>query len=354
MAPNYFAPAFRVEVNSASLSADVSKNIMQISVINEPDTLDHFSLTLANPYPKMPWTHDDEKSALFKEGNTIKIEMGYVDNLQPMFEGEITSISPTFPASGTPTMAIQGYTRLHWLKGSAKTRTFQDVTDKEIVETIAQELQLTPDVENTETRYPYVIQYNQTDLAFLLQRASRIHFEMKVEERTLFFKRRTDNENKLYTLEWGKTLKSFNPTMNTLNQVNEVVVRGYDPRTRQTIEGRAGEGDEETTMGGNETGAQVAANAFGRRREEVRVQTPVSSQEEADQLARAIYNARVLEFVTGNGSSIGLPDLRAGCKLILKGLGTRFSGDYYVTQATHRIGSSGYETTFQVRRPTVS
>jgi phage protein D len=352
MSPKYFAPAFKVEINGAGLAADVSKNITDISVVREPDTLDHFSLTIANPYPKMRWTHTSDAD-LFKEGNAIKIEMGYVDDLQPMFDGEITSISPSFPESGTPTVRIEGYTRLHWLQGSPKTRTFQDVTDKQIAEKIAQDLGLTPDAEDTKTRHPYVIQYNQTDLAFLIERARRIRFEVLVQEKTLIFRKAQDNQSKTYTLEWGKTLKSFNPTMNTLRQVNEVIVRGYDLMTRQEIVGRAGAGDEDTKMGGRQTGAQVAAQAFGRRIEEVRVETPIASQQEADQLARAIYNDRALQFVTGNGSSIGLPDLRAGRVIELQGLGPRFSGLYYITQSTHTISSGGHQTNFSVRRNAV-
>jgi phage protein D len=84
MPTDYFAPAFKVEINGAKLMADVSKNITQVRIVNEPDTLDTFSLTLANPYPKMPWTHTDQAD-LFKEGNAIKIELGYVE--QPAGEG---------------------------------------------------------------------------------------------------------------------------------------------------------------------------------------------------------------------------------------------------------------------------
>ena len=73
MSPNYFAPVFRVEINGSKLKADVSKNITQVSVTNEPDTLDNFSLTIANPYPEMRWTHTKDAD-LFKEGNSITIE----------------------------------------------------------------------------------------------------------------------------------------------------------------------------------------------------------------------------------------------------------------------------------------
>jgi phage protein D len=352
VSPSYLDPAFTVAVNGTSLAADVSRNVMDVSVVNEPDTLDHFSLTLANPYPRMPWTHTGD-AELFKEGNAVTIEMGYVDDLQPMFDGEITSISPTFPESGTPTVRVAGYTRQHWLRRGPKTRTFQDVTDKEIVEQTARDLGLTPEAEDTRTKHPYVIQFNQTDLAFLVERARSIHFEVQVQDRTLLFRKPKNDQSKIHTLVWGRTLRSFNPTMNTLRQVSSVVVRGYDPKTKKEIKGQARAGAEDTKMGGTQTGGEVAAQAFNQRIEQVRVETPIASQEEADQLARAIYNDRALEFVTGSGASIGLPDLRAGRVIELDGLGPRFSGLYYITQSTHSIGAGGYHTTFSVKRNSV-
>jgi uncharacterized protein len=352
VSPNFFALAFRVAVNGTSLSADDARHVMDLSVVNEPDTLDHFSLTLANPYPQMPWTHTNEGDR-FREGSSITIEMGYVDDLQPMFDGEITSISPTFPESGTPTVQVGGYTRLHWLHMGPRTRTFQDVTDKEIAVRIANEHGLTPDAEDTRTKHPYAIQFNQTDLAFLVERARGIRFDVQVRDRTLVFHKAASDERKVYTLEWGRTLKSFNPTMNTVGQVSSVVVRGYDPKTKKEIKGEAGTGAEDTMMGGTKSGAEVAARAFNRRAEEVRVETPIASQEEADQLARAIYNDRALEFVTGSGSSVGLPDLRAGRWIELEGLGPRFSLSYYITQSTHTLNRSGYQTAFTVKRNSI-
>ncbi|CAG1003580.1 hypothetical protein MYXO_03218 [Myxococcaceae bacterium] len=353
MAPNYFAPAFRVTLNGSALEADISKQITDISVTHELDSTDHFALTVVNAYPRMRWTHTDDAD-LFKEGNAIKIEMGYVDDMQALLDGEITKISPNFPESGAPTVRIEGHSRLHRLQGSRKTRTFRDSTDKQIAEQIAQELGLTPEAEETQTRHPYVIQYNQTDLDFLKERARLIHFEAQVEGKTLIFRKAKEGQGMTYVLEWGKFLKSFTPTLNTLHQVSEVVVRGYDPKNKTEIIGHAGGGDEESTMGGSRTGAQVAADAFGTRSQEMRIDPPIASQEEADQRARAIYNQRALQLVTGSGSSIGLPDLRAGRVIELQGLGPRFSGLYYLTQTTHNIGGGGYLTAFSAKRNALS
>lgn len=362
MAPDYFAPDFSVAVDRQHLRTDISRYIVDLAVVHEPDAMDHFGLTLANPFPDLPWTHSGQAD-LFQEGKSVEIKLGYVDQLQPIFSGTITSISPSFPESGTATLRVEGYSHMRRLQSSARTRTFLDATDREIAEKIASELNLTPDVDETTTRYEYVIQYNQSDLAFLLERARRIGFRLQVDETTLLFKQEQDGAGSSYTLIWGHPrqpvdasrkvmpLRSFTPSMNTLRQVSTVVVQGLHPTTRERIEGRAGAGDE-ARLNGARSGPQIAREAFGERVETI-TDVPVTSQAEAEELARAIYNDRALNFVTGSGVTIGLPDLRAGHMVTLEGIGPRFSGQYYVTQTTHTIGGGGYQTSFAVKRNAV-
>ena len=59
---------------------------------------------------------------------------------------------------------------------------------------------------------------------------------------------------------------------------------------------------------------------------------------------------RQAEMVTASGTTIGLPELRAGMQVIIKGLGTRLSGIYFVLESTHTINDSGYITRFKARR----
>src|SRR5690242_19986722 len=159
--PKYYAPAFRVMVNGSELEADISKNIQQLQVVkSKPDTFDTFSLTIVKAPPKMRWTHTHD-AELFREGNAVKIAMGYVDDLQDMMEGEITQISPNFPESGMPTITVTGHSRLHWLHADQKTRTFQKMTDKEIAEKIAQEAGLEVKAEDTQVRHDYIMQPNR-------------------------------------------------------------------------------------------------------------------------------------------------------------------------------------------------
>ncbi|HEX6322440.1 MAG TPA: hypothetical protein VFZ36_01840, partial [Vicinamibacterales bacterium] len=59
---------------------------------------------------------------------------------------------------------------------------------------------------------------------------------------------------------------------------------------------------------------------------------------------------RLKQLVEASGTTVGLPNLRAGQRVRIVGLGARFSGTYFVIKTTHTINNSGYVTKFTARR----
>ena len=59
------------------------------------------------------------------------------------------------------------------------------------------------------------------------------------------------------------------------------------------------------------------------------------SQAEADAMAKGQFNEMALSFISGDGICAGETGLQAGSVIKMEGLGKRFSGNYYVTTATH-------------------
>lgn len=357
----YFAPEFRVELNGTAVAADVSKNVTDVTVTLAPDAIDSLRLTLANPYPVLRWTHTADAD-LFREGTAVKVWMGYA-GADPvlMFDGELTGMTPSFPESGTPTLEVEGFSRLQRLQRAQAPIALKDATDGDMVKQIAGAASLGAEVDAPGVRHEQLsTALAASHLAFLLERARATGRELWVEGTTLHFAPSRDAGKPEYTLVWGRTgaaytekslpLQSFSPSLDVRGQVSAVVVRGHDPLTGEAIEGRAGEGAEETTLGGSRTGPQLRAAAFGGSAEEVVADQPVASLPEAEARARALYNQRAMELVRGSGATLGLPWLRAGIVVTLDGLGPRFSGDYYVTRSTHSIGSGGYRTTFEANR----
>jgi phage protein D len=343
----------------------VSAEITEVKVVSKPDTLDTFSFTIVNALPKMRWTHTSDAD-LFREGSAVQIALGYVDDLQDMIEGEITQISPSFPQDGIPTLAIEGRTLLHRLHGTNNTRTFQGVSDKDIVEKIAQEANLQAEAEDPQVQYEYVMQPNQTDLEFLRDRARKLHFEILVRGKKLIFRRSQEQKPKSYTLVWAHAqmaiamgtntlpLSTFQLQMNASKPPTSVETRSYDAASKQAFVAQAGPSDQTSPMGGNKKGGDVANDAFKRERKLVHVVTPHGSQSECHEHAKAYYNNQAMGLISGTAETIGVPDLRGGQIIAMLGVGRRFEGEYRIDEATHSIGGDGYTTSLTVKRNSVS
>jgi phage protein D len=356
----FLAPAFEVARNGTKLDPEVAATFSSLSVVLEENSLDQFTLTLTNPFPDLPYTHGAKKD-MFAVGSEITIKLGYVDALEKIFDGEVTGVGVAFAEQGA-TLTVTGHSRLHWLNGNTKTATFLEMTDSDIASKIANDAGLQPDVDRTDTKFPWMGQTAQTDLDFLRMRARLIGYEVAAEGKSLLFHKRPDGEAKSFTLVWGDEQRAFadsqalpllrfTPTLNAKSPVTKVTVRGQHPTTREAITGTATSGDETDKSG--TPGADVTKKAFGKPQELEVTDVPVASQEEADALAKALFNERAQGLVTGSGSTVGTPSIRARSVVDLEGIGPQFSGPYTITQSTHKLDSSGYSTSFNARRGSV-
>jgi phage protein D len=149
-------------------------------------------------------------------------------------------------------------------------------------------------------------------------------------------------------LKYGLTLIEFSPELTTFNQVGKVTVKGWDAVRKAPITKTVTLKDLKSKGLLNKKGQEKLESGFADR-EEIITNRPVTSGAEAKQLAKETLQNIVKDMVKGSGSVVGLPELRTGCLLDLKGMGERFDGSYFVTGTTHAIGDSGYITRFDCR-----
>ncbi len=295
---------------------------------------------------------DDDLSLVDSEavniGRTLVVEMSSGRELVRVFEGEIVGLELEPTAAGTLTLVVRGYDRSHRLHRGRRTQSYQQVTDSDLATRIAREVGLTPDVEATSEVYEYVLQHNRTAYEFLRERAERIGFAFWVSDGQLHFRRPAARPPEPILLEWGRTLQYFHPVLSVAQQVDEVIVRGWDPQQKRAIVGRATRGRAAPEIGEERSGSELARQAFGSAGVVV-VDRPVRTQGEADALAQALCDQLSAGFVRAEGRCTGNPEVRPGALVEIRNLGQRFSGKYYVTQAMHAIGARGtYQTDFIV------
>lgn len=378
---NFFVPHFEVELAGTKLHDAVIRDVQQVTYRDSvadtgaqqgggggnADHIDSFELTLNNwdaatqTFKYEPPSSGDY-DGLFAPGKELDLRMGYLGNLRLMLKGQIHTIEPNFTESGPATLSVRGLNVLHKFRKRQHTWAWPD---KEKDSNIA--LQLGQQAETRERpglgmrvvideaalgreEPEFVFMNNQYDISFLLERAHRRNYALYLDQdddgEFLFFG--PSNEHVVpvtYVLEWGKSLSSFRPTLTTANQVAQVTVRGWDRNSHRSFEGTAKIPDD-CPMNGDLHDVARAVNG----REEVVADRPVRSERQAKEMAKEILCNFRRDIVRGSGSVVGLPDLRAGSRVVIRGLGTRFSGKYFVTSSTHTIGPNGYRTTFESRR----
>lgn len=352
--PSKNAPlaSFDVYLNGSPLSVADRTAIVRVVVEDDVGLPGMFVLEatrLTDQNPEIPWIDDTQLTAI---GAPVEIKLGYAGELATLLKGEITGLEPEFATNRLPSLIVRGYDRRHRLQRGHKTRTFVQQKDSDIASQIANEAGLTAEIEDSEVVHDYVLQAEQTDMQFLQDRANRIHYEVVVDDKTLFFRPVAYANDQILTLTFADDLLEFYPRLSSMGQVSEVSVRGWNPKDKEKIVGQAKVGEEVSTMGGQNSGANLTQTAFSAAIRQIG-NRPVVTQAEADQLAKAKFNQGVLELITGDGVCRGRPDLRAGKVIGINGIGQRFSGQYYVTAASHRYSSSGYYTHFTVQRNAV-
>lgn len=361
---DYYAPRFRVEIDGEQLSPQTNGDILSLSVKMDLEQMAGFDMTVANiaTFRSAREVFKYSDGDRFDIGRQVHIKMGYADALLSMINGQITSVAPKFPQAGSPTLTVSGQDGMFKLKDKrpdeAQSIQYLDMRDSEIAVSIADRNNLRWVVDESDPIQHEVIQRMTDDATFLKERAARIDFDCHIVtdsqsgEATLYFVKPTDGREGTrqtsFAYRWGENLLSFTPTINLSDQVASVTVHGWDPDTKEPIIAKAGPDDLPKQPDSGESGPQVAQRTQAGKQDVV-VDAPVTSQEEAAVLARSLLLRRAYKFVTASGQIIGKPELRPGHNLDLSGLG-RFDGSYYVTRVEHQIDQNGYLTTFEARR----
>ena len=377
-----------ITVAGASLDASVLRDVTQVTYNDSTTEIDSFEMTVNNWDPETRAFKyvggeknvqgDTSNQQLFNPGaHEFELKLGYGSELATIVRGTTTSLEPSFPSGGAPTLTVRALNVLHKLRTKRySTHWPNDRMSNATISKIAEDIGTLTDqgkrrfplpirtdsqAKQDEPALEYLAQDNQYDIDFLLLQARQIGYVVYVDlepqgqgapREVLRFcpsdGQRSRGAQTRYQLEWGQSLIDFSPRLSTANQVAAVEVKCRDPQKNEPILGRSTLDDKELHI--NRDLFPLLSAPGLPRREEIVVKEPQYTPELAQRRARALLSDRIKELVEATGTTIGLPDLRAGQTVQIVGLGKRFSGTYFLTKTTHTINDSGYTTKFTARR----
>ncbi len=374
-----YAPSFQIKINGGNLPTAIRASVIRLSYQDGLEGADRVEITLANE--GLQWLDHP----LLHMDNGFSLSIGYApDSLEEVFVGEITGVNASFPSGGMPTLTVVAHDFLQRLTKGTKDRAFAlslpcigkfPLPDPAIAALVSATdllipvidpagaalsfllLLITYAIDPLEAKRSIRLQQGQSDFDFLSMLAKENGWEMYIDHTlepkgyTLRFQFLVQDYAPSVELQWGQSLIDFTPKISTVGQVLGVSTRIWIPSVKMELVivlswdyDRAafdlqifpGLGDLEAQLGPQKAKSVIKVDAIG----------PATAPKKL--LSELL--PRLNNRLTGSGTTLGDPRIKAGRVINLDGLGGQFSGLYRVTSASHTIDGSGYKTQFDVRK----
>ncbi|MBT9316671.1 VgrG-related protein [Leptothoe spongobia] len=347
-----------LEIDGSPAPDKLMEDLQQIIVEENVSLPGMFTLVFQNSaLPGQEEAEIWEHAKLFDFGKSIKI--GFTSSVTAsedfseqekgtILAGEITAIETHFTPGSQAPIVIRGYDPSHRLHRGRFNRSFQNMTDSDVVKKIAGEVGISAGtIDNSGAPHDYIFQQNQTNMEFLRSRAARCGFELFVKDAKLNFRKPKGDDS--IELTWLKDLSSFQVRVSSAEQVSSVEVRGWDYQQKKPFV--ATKSSDQLITATDYGDGKKTSNVFKEKPSDPKmtvVDQPVFTQKEADTIAQALFNELSGEFVQADAKAEGNPKIRPGQVVKLSKMG-KYSGKYYVTEARHRFSERVYTTEFSIR-----
>lgn len=323
-------------------------SLLELSVQETGDGLSRCTASFNNWGPTDAGTgflHFDRSR--FDFGKGFKVQLGD----KTVFDGRISALQGEFPKWGPPTLQVLVEDRLQDLRMTRRTRSFADSSDSDAIGCIARDHGLTLRSSLSGPPHKLLSQLNQSDLAFIRDRAHAHGAAVWLDGGDLHIAPRQAVNQGTLTLVHGGRLLEFCVAADLAGQATKMIVGGWDVAAKEALKGEATASVLGGELGGGDSGASLLRSAFGERVQTWAHVVPLAS-DAARAHAEAAFRMQARRFVHGRGVAVADAALRVGATVDLQGLGPLFSGHYWIEATRLRFDVvQGLRCEFVAERP---
>jgi len=325
----------------------LGQGLLRMAVCETVQGLYHCEAHFGNWGPKgnaIDFLYFDRKKLDF--GKAVQIKM----DQDKLFDGRISAIEGEFCEGRPPEICILLEDRFEDMRMTRRTRTFENANDSDVMNRISGDYGLTANIDISGPTYKVLAQVNQSDLAFLRERARSIDAELWLDDKNLYVKSRSKRNGATIKLNFGAELRDVRVTADLAGQRTAVKVNGWDISGKSGLSYEAGEQAVSNEVNGDTSGISILKSAFGERKESLAHTTPLNSNE-AQVEAETVLKMTARRFAVAHGMAQGDAKLNVGAYVDLQGLGPLYNGKYYLAAVKHTFGgTAGFLTEFTGER----
>lgn len=290
------------------------------------------------PEGEIPESDDDS----FAPGKKIRVEAGYEDNENPIFEGIVVNHQLVISSGNESSLQIECCDFAFPATEVRKNKVFEKKKDSDVIKELINTYSgLTASVDNTSTKYNELVQYYCTDWDFMLARADANGLIVTTEGKKISVKKPDVNATPKLKVTYGFDLISFKGELSAEAQSKGVKASAWEPSEQKLIsvsgaapslnsQGKDSVSDLAKAVGNNQQLCQTEGYA-----DKSALQTWADAQ-----LLRA-----GLSRIQGHCEFSGNHKVLPGDLIELDGLGKRFNGKAFAGWVMHEIKKGNWITT---------
>lgn len=330
---NFMTPVMKILVNGSDVIAGQNLAVENLSLSLSLRQAGSVHFNVVNAFSLSDRTFTDTVKQTFQPGSRIKVELGYGSVTSLLFQGYISELCLDF--GEMPQMSVTALDVTRLLMDTVHQNLVYEVTGYSAAfQAVMKEFEGmydTLEVEETRDNLTKVIQKDNSFRFIQEELCAKANREFLVIGGTVYFRSPAETEA-VVSLSWGEGLMSFQERRSQCSQT----IRVYGKAENKKEQLKA------------EVSVKTAAASSGICVVKEYQNYSLVGQSAIQNYAEKIAARQKAAGESGSGTCIGIPELVPGSYIKLGNLDSGEPKEYYISSVTHKMGSSGYTTQFNV------
>lgn len=333
-------PLIKIRAEGCELTAAMKLSIVEMKVVLSLENVGMAVVKIGGLYDGESHSFDKKVKEKFSLGEIMEVELGYLSTSVNIFKGYVAMVGAEFGDSQILVVTLMDVRRLMMVSGN--TYGLHEVINYSDVfrNMIGKYSKLcTPEIDDTDDHLENPISQTRNDYLFVVGEligGGKVNREFFVLADKVYFRKPRKSKQPVMTLQYGRELLALRVREEYQDIQAQVV--GYDGNNQTVIEAKV-----PVTTHPKQKKILTATPVF------TWVEPCADSQKKADIQAEIIGDKKKWQVRSGQGVTIGLPELVPGRFVRVESLEKDY-GDhtYYIKEVVHEITEEGFYTTFEI------
>ena len=340
----HLTPVWIVYVDGKRLDTDHEGALKKIVVDDKLNDVGMATLLFDTSYTKV------RQTGTFSLESEVSIHLGYKDDCEQVFVGDVTEFIPEFNEYGHEQLKVVCKNCLYKLQNAHRALSFESKLLSDVLKERLDVYKIKSDIDSFGTTKNYFVESQITDFDFIMESASKYGKTVYAYDSKVYIKDEITISNDEVILEWGKSLIYFRGKESLKNQLTSCTFVGWDIKKCEAITGTATLSDISLKVGGSKTWEKNSKGADGVWESTI-IENDLFDNEDAKNKAKGYLQNLSMTYQTGECKGEGNYRIHPGMRVSIKYVGDYYSGEYIANHVIHEFSVyGGFTTTVYVKR----